>query len=351
MQITKKTPYPQFHRKLYEWYRQNGRHDLPWRHAADPYRVYVSEIMLQQTQVETVRTRYYQPFLKRFPSLTDLASADLSEVLKLWEGLGYYSRARNLHAAAKACNGRLPQTVEQLQALPGIGRNTAHAIAALALQQPVAVMEANVKRVVSRIFSYSHPTPSQLWESAEALLDPHRPFDYNQAMMDIGAIVCTPRKPNCPVCPAAVICKGRASPELFPARKQTKAIPTRRKQILVIQNSTGKIFAFPRSGRFLHGLYQFVELNADEKEVWLNDRSFTLKQTQRIGSISQTYSHFKLEANVYALRYPYRTASAQWHSFPELKQLPFSNAEKKILKLLSSSFDRYFATHCPEGGI
>ncbi|MBY0354265.1 MAG: hypothetical protein K2Q12_00885, partial [Rickettsiales bacterium] len=142
---------PLHHQTIHDWYAAHGRHSLPWRLTRDPYAIYVSEIMLQQTQVATVLTRFYHPFLARFPTLQSLADASQEEVLKAWEGLGYYSRARNLHQAAKICAPTLPTTVEGLLELPGIGRNTAHAIAAFAYHQPVAVMEANVKRVLHRL--------------------------------------------------------------------------------------------------------------------------------------------------------------------------------------------------------
>ena len=158
-----------FHRNLQQWYQQHGRKHLPWRNTQDPYAIYISEIMLQQTQVKTVLERYYFSFLERFPTLAALAKAPQNEVLNAWQGLGYYNRALNLHKTAKLCPKGLPDNVEALIALPGIGRNTAHAVAAFAYKQPVAVMEANVKRVLARIFTIKQLNERELWETAGEL--------------------------------------------------------------------------------------------------------------------------------------------------------------------------------------
>src|SRR5471030_2980369 len=170
-----------FHQHLHQWYNLHGRKQLPWRTTDDPYAIYISEIMLQQTQVKTVLERYYFPFLQRFPTLAALTAAPQDDVLNAWQGLGYYNRALNLHKAAKRCGEQLPGTAEALMSLPGIGRNTAHAIAAFGYRQPVTVMEANVRRVLSRIFALSCPDEKTLWDKAGALLDKGNPFDYNQA--------------------------------------------------------------------------------------------------------------------------------------------------------------------------
>jgi len=179
------------HKKLHTWYQEYGRADLPWRHTEDAYHIYISEIMLQQTQVKTVLERYYFQFLERFPSLEVLAVAPLGDVLKMWEGLGYYTRARNLHACAKACAPALPQSYEELLKLPGIGKNTASTLCAFAYHQPLAVMEANVERILSRINAHETPSDERLRQDALDSLDVDNPYDYNQAMMDIGSALCT----------------------------------------------------------------------------------------------------------------------------------------------------------------
>ncbi len=310
-----------FHKNLHLWYASHGRRDLPWRNTQDPYAIYISEVMLQQTQVVTVQERFYAPFLERFPSLEALAKAQQQQVMSAWQGLGYYSRARNLHEAAKSSKGRLPKTVEELMALPGIGRNTAHAVAAFAYHQPVAIMEANVKRVLCRIFAMENPSADALWEKAAQLLDHKNPFDYNQAMMDIGAMVCKKRAPLCGECPAAIICMGKTAPELYPAAKAKKTVPVRKKNIMVMQNADGKYFATKRTSKFLGGLYHFVETDDPPSH-----------KTTLLGHVTQQYSHFTLDANIYLQ--PSEGSGKEWYSLAQLSRLPFSMAEKKILELL-----------------
>jgi A/G-specific adenine glycosylase len=308
-----------FHRNLQRWYAKNGRKSLPWRNTRDPYKIYISEIMLQQTQVKTVLERYYEPFLTQFPTLSALAKAPRKEVLKAWEGLGYYNRAINLHEASKSCNGKLPKTVEALLALPGIGKNTAHAVAAFAYHQPVPVVEANVKRVMARIFALKETKNEVMWQLADTLLDRKNPFDYNQAMMDLGAMVCTKRAPKCMICPANTLCKGKKSPESYPAPKTKRPIPVRKKNIVVLC-AGNRYFAKPREGRFLQGLYQFSESKQPRGQL--------------LGHIRQQYSHFTLEAKITLVSVT-ENNSKHWYTLAELKQLPFSAAEQKILDFLS----------------
>ncbi len=155
---------------LLQWYEKNGRHDLPWRTTDKPYHIYLSEIMLQQTQVKTVLERFYFPFLERFPTLDDLAASHLDDVLKMWEGLGYYTRAKNLHAAAQQCNGMLPTTANDLLKLPGIGRSTAHAVAAFAYRESLPILDANVKRILHRYFALQERSEKKLWEYSYTLI-------------------------------------------------------------------------------------------------------------------------------------------------------------------------------------
>lgn len=200
----------EFRRSLLAWYKANRR-DLPWRKTRDPYRVWVSEIMLQQTRVAAVLMRYEQ-FLRRFPNAAKLAAARESSVLAQWSGLGYYRRARSLHAAAKIISrefgGRFPRTAEQWLTLPGIGRYTAAAIASIVFDEPVAVLDGNVERVLGRLLGRSHRQKA-LWEKAQLLLDRERPGDFNQAMMELGAVICLPAQPQCAMCPVASFCRTR----------------------------------------------------------------------------------------------------------------------------------------------
>jgi A/G-specific adenine glycosylase len=218
-----------FRRGLLKWYRGHGR-DLPWRHTRDPYAILVSEFMLQQTQVATV-LRYYKDWLRRFPSFAALASAKQDNVLHAWQGLGYYARARHLHATAKLVSdrhgGRFPRSIEQAQRLPGIGKYTAHAAATFAYDQAVPIVEANIARVLSRLFDLRLPIDSSrgktcLWQNAAALIPKARPGIYNSALLDLGALVCLPCAPKCAICPVKKFCRAK-NPESLPIKRPRPA--------------------------------------------------------------------------------------------------------------------------------
>ncbi len=306
------------HKKLLEWYAQHGRKKLPWRTTEDPYHIYLSEVMLQQTQVKTVLERYYFPFLKKFPSLTALAHAELDEVLKMWEGLGYYTRAKNLHKTAKLTAPRLPNTYDELLKLPGIGKNTASAICAFAYKQERAVMEANVKRIICRLHAFKAPKEEVLIEIAHQMLDRKNPFDYNQAMMDIGSMVCTVRNPQCNLCPFSKNCKAYKENYFQYPEKKRKIVPTRKVNILV-RHFNNKFYLQQREGRFLHGLWGFEEVDGI-----INDAEFLV-------DVEQKYTHFKLEAKVYLLQ---EEAYEDYFSLDEINQLALSGVDKKILGYL-----------------
>lgn len=348
---------PSVHRRIAQWYRTHGRHHLPWRQKGNPYHVYISEVMLQQTQVKTVLERYYEPFLNRFPTLAALAEAPSGEVMKAWEGLGYYSRARNLHAAAQQIvrNARasmekrsddpageilrsrvggsvpplsiaLPDTVAGLLRLPGIGRNTAHAVACFGFGAAVPVMEANVKRVLARLFAMQALDEKLLWQHAETLLNTKNAFDHNQAMMDIGAMVCTKRNPRCGECPLAAICKGKDAPEAYPAPKKAKEAKVRKRVIVVYQNKAGRVWLKQRESRFLGGLWGFKEYEELPQLAGLSP----------LGQVRQVYSHFTLEAQVLlapATRPPEQ--GGKWVPPADLACLPLSRADTKIAMLLA----------------
>jgi A/G-specific adenine glycosylase len=322
-----------FHQQLHKWYARHGRRDLPWRNTKDAYAIYVSEVMLQQTQVQTVLARFYHPFLEAFSSLQALADAPRDAVLKRWEGLGYYSRATNLHKAAQQAAPELPRGVDELMALPGIGRNTAHAIAAFAHHAPVAVMEANVKRVLCRVFALENPKPDMLWQQAEALLDKRQPFDYNQAMMDIGAMVCTRRAPDCGQCPAQEICSGKASPEHYPAPRKKAAVPVRRGQIVIWRNAAGELYLAPRETAFLGGLYAFAEYPAATDTVSLHNRAYALADAQYLGEVSQTYSHFRMEARLWLVQTDEGSGEG-WYAPEAIAALALSGIDHKALAIL-----------------
>ena len=344
-----------FHRALAKWYRAHGRHDLPWRNTEDPYKIWISEVMLQQTQVATVRERFYQPFLKKFPTVEALAKAERTEVMKAWEGLGYYRRAGNLHEAAKRISGsrfQVPALLtetwnpepETLLSLPGIGRNTAHAILAFAYHQPVAILEANVKRVVARVFALEAPSDKQLWEGAETLLNKGDAFDYNQAMMDLGSMICTPKNPPCGACPAASICRGKAAPEHYPAPKARKKIPTREVVIEVREDARGRLFLEKRDAKLLGGLYGFpqvpgsgFQVSGRKKNASLLAGTWNLKPETYLGTVTHTYSHFKLVGHVMRVRIASKPNAPDWYDRDEIRALPLSTLDHKVLALVDNS--------------
>lgn len=309
------------HNNLQNWYAKNGRHDLPWRQTDDAYKIWVSEVMLQQTQVKTVLERFYFPFLETFPTLQDLANATEDEVLKMWEGLGYYTRCRNLHKTAKICQEQLPLTVEGLVVLPGIGQSTAHAVSAFAYKTPVPILDANVKRILYRVFGVKEAKERTLWEMAYALFDERHPYNYNQAMMDLGATVCQAKKTDCEVCPFVSVCKAYLDdPLLYPQKKIKKATPKRYRHIVIYEDD-GKFALQQRQSRLLHGLWGFVEY----EEV---------QNATVIGQIVHKYTHFHLHATIYHTSHPIEDAS--WFTLAQINTLALSGADHKILALLKS---------------
>ncbi len=312
-----KEPYKQIHKKIRNWYQIEGRQELPWRNTDDPYHIYLSEVMLQQTQVKTVLERYYYPFLEKFPTLKALSEAPLDDVLKMWEGLGYYNRAKNLHKTATLVD-ELPCRIEELIQLPGIGKNTAHAIASFAFQQPVPIMEANVKRILCRLHKLETPTDKALWNIAYTLVDKVNPFDYNQAMMDIGATICTVTNPKCNICPLIDICKGKKEPTRYPTKKK-RVVPTREQNIL-IRIYEDKISLTQREGKFLHGLWGFESV-----EVPISGAEY-------LDQVTHAYTHFKLICKVYAY-HENRPGQTHYFSEAEIQKLAISKVDEKIVKL------------------
>jgi A/G-specific adenine glycosylase len=250
-----------FRQLLLEWYDVSAR-DLPWRRSRDPYRVWVSEIMLQQTRVAAV-LEHYRQFLVRFPTVQKLAAAREASVLAAWSGLGYYRRARMLHAAAKVVArervGRFPETAEAWRELPGIGRYTSAAIASIVFGEPVAVVDGNVERVLERV-SGDRLSQSEVWRAADELLDRQRPGDFNQAMMELGAVVCTPRAPACLTCPVAELCATRG--ELAGAQKSARQ--TKREIHYALDCRDGKVLLVqrPRDVSLMAGMWELPGLAA-----------------------------------------------------------------------------------------
>lgn len=261
-------------RRLLAWFDRHGRKNLPWQRTRNPYCIWVSEIMLQQTQVSTV-IPYYERFLKRFPDIQTLARAKLDSVLHHWTGLGYYARARNLKKAAEMLvrdhSGRFPRNLEQVAALPGIGRSTAGAILAFAHDQPHPILDGNVKRVLTRLHAINTPvlqrdTEKTLWALAERYTPKARVADYNQAIMDLGATLCRTRKPDCLACPLQKDCAARAQgqPEKFPVRVARKALPVREIAMLMIRDARGRVLLTQRPPAGVWGgLWGFPECALD----------------------------------------------------------------------------------------
>jgi A/G-specific adenine glycosylase len=261
---------PDFRKKLLAWYDAHAR-ELPWRESRDPYRVWVSEIMLQQTRVAAV-IQHYHEFLRRFPTVQKLASAREASVLAAWSGLGYYRRARMLHAAAKVVarerGGSFPETSAEWRTFPGVGRYTAAAIASIASDEAVAVVDGNVERVLQRITGNAI-SGEQIWRQAESLLDHNRPGDFNQAMMELGATVCTPRAPSCLTCPLVELCVTRG--ELVSAGKKSRQV--QREIHYALDRRNGSVFLTQRAAdiRLMAGMWELPEIPrpADHGEPFL----------------------------------------------------------------------------------
>jgi A/G-specific adenine glycosylase len=247
-----------FQQSLLEWFDRHKR-DLPWRRDRDPYRVWLSEIMLQQTRVAAV-IDHYERFLRRFPSIEKLAAAREASVLAAWSGLGYYRRARMLHAAAKKIvkehGGKFPEKAEDLRALPGIGRYTASAIVSIAFDEPVAVVDGNVERVLQRVQGKTL-AGENLWRAAEELLSRQRPGDFNQAMMELGATVCLPRQPQCLLCPVSDLCATRG--ELQRPGKGTRQTKREIHYALACRNGSIFLVQRPKTSTLMPGMWELPE--------------------------------------------------------------------------------------------
>ncbi|MFZ5568793.1 MAG: A/G-specific adenine glycosylase [Thermodesulfobacteriota bacterium] len=303
-------------RELADWYRTAHRR-LPWRENTDPYRVWVSEVMLQQTRVETV-IPYYQRFMERFPTLKSLADADGETLMKLWEGLGYYSRARNLWQSARILcrdyGGRLPGTREELIRLPGIGDYIAAAVLSIAFQQPAAVVDGNVKRILARLFmekaAVNDPGAKQTFTAlAEGLLDERNPGQFNQAMMELGQRICTPGVPDCPVCPIRSGCRAfrNQMTDDYPRRLRKKSTPLKKMIFAVVMRGECLLILRRPDQGLLGGLWEFPgnepEGNGAGEEM---ARAIIHRQTgiradvlRLLGTVRHAYTHFRISADVY----------------------------------------------------
>jgi A/G-specific adenine glycosylase len=340
-------PSTRIRRRLLQWFEKNGR-DLPWRRTRDPYAIWISEVMLQQTQVKTVLP-YYRRFLKTFPTVRHLARADLSRVLKMWEGLGYYSRARNLHLASKMViknhQGEIPDTLKDLRRLPGIGRSTAGALLSFGFDKSAPILDGNARRVICRIFAISDSplkgkTEVLLWQIAESLTPRVGSNPFNQAIMDLGSMVCIPKNPQCPRCPIQSHCKGYLSgdPERYPTKKPKKKIPQFTAVSAVIQKD-GNVLLKRRPPRgLLGGLWEFPNWKIEEKRssrLMLkkhieNELGMNVQVKESIGEFHHTYTHFKLTLLVYECQPLEGNEDRKWFSPRRLPSLPMSRIHRKI---------------------
>ena len=349
-----------FRARLLGWYDAHAR-DLPWRRDQDPYRVWLSEIMLQQTRVAAVIEHYHE-FLRRFPTVEKLAAAREASVLAAWSGLGYYRRARMLHAAAKVVTkklgGRFPTTAEALLDLPGIGRYTAAAIASIAFGEAVAVVDGNVERVLQRI-SGQQLSGEKFWNAAGELLDRERPGDFNQAMMELGATVCTPRGPSCLTCPVVDLCATRGeladTPKTAPQKKGEIHYALHFRDT---DGSNGKVFLVQRArdASLMAGMWELpeIEVHTGKKQVprfTLNDKSEESKQAPRfVRDDKRKRSHHKSNGRatpIFMVRHSItvtdytvrvwqgetpRAISGQWILVERLNRLPLTGLARKILR-------------------
>jgi A/G-specific adenine glycosylase len=344
-------------RSLLHWYQGSGR-DLPWRRTQDPYRIWISEIMLQQTQVKTV-IPYFERWLQRFPTLADLASADLQSVLKAWEGLGYYARARNLHRSANVLveqfSGQFPETLEGALTLPGVGRTTAGGILSAAFNAPLAILDGNVKRVLARLVNLTVPpnrAMKQLWEISQSLVPLHQGRDFNQALMDLGATVCIPRQPNCASCPWNSACKSYnlGIQNQRPMTEAKAPIPHKIIGVAVIWNPTGDEILIDRRKPegLLGGLWEFpggkLELGETipeciQREIQ-EELGITIAVEEKLMTIDHAYTHFKVTLNVHHCRYvsgepqTLECDEIKWVTLDQLDAYPFPTANIKIIQAL-----------------
>ena len=314
MKATRRTAHASFSSRLAKWQKRHGRHDLPWQGTRDPYRLWVSEIMLQQTQVATV-IPYYERFLARFPDVATLAAADADEVLRLWSGLGYYARARNLHRAAQAIverhAGRFPLDVDDAQALAGIGRSTAAAIVAFATGERHAILDGNVKRVLARCFGVegavdSAPVLARLWALSESLVPARGVEDYTQGLMDLGATVCTRTRPACEACPLASDCVARreGATDRLPGRKSSRPAREREVAMLVVV-SRGEVLVEKRPAAGIWGgLWSLPEVpvGTDPAKRVRRDYGLRVEAVEDLEPFRHAFTHFTLAVRPWLVR-------------------------------------------------
>jgi len=303
------------HKLLLDWFKKHGRHELPWRKTRDVYEVLVSEIMLQQTQANRVAEYFYPQFLQNYPSLEHLAKTPLDSVLGSWSGLGYYSRARNLHKLAQICAFKgLPESLEGLQKLPGIGKYTASAICSFAHEQAVSVVDTNIKRVLKRHFALEDE--KELQQYADGFLYHQNPRSHNLALMDLGSLVCTPKNPSCKDCPLSLTCKGQSEPERF---TKTKKIQYESLELFLgVYVRENKLALVKSNENLYRGLYILPQVEVIEEN--------------HIGSFKHSYTKYRIKVNLYKI--DFLPQDSRNFSYEELQEAPISSMVKKALKFI-----------------
>lgn len=358
--------------RLVPWFRRVAR-DLPWRQTTDPYRIWLSEIMLQQTRAGQAES-YYHRFVDRYPTVGDLASAELDEILRDWEGLGYYARARNIHRAAQLIvrdmGGVFPSSHEKVASLPGVGTYTAAAVMSIAYDEPFAAVDGNVIRVLSRLFELEDdPTTAKgkrrFLEVAEGLLDRGNPGTFNEAMMELGATVCLPSSPACPECPVSDACgaylNGRVA--RFPTRRPKKAVPHFEIAVALIFDPQDRVFIQKRAeDGMLGGLWEFPGGKIEDGEApeeacrreACEELGVTLSVAGPLDAVGHTYSHFTVRLHPFVCRLRRgtlrTTPESRWIAIDELSGYAFPRANRKIIEALQAHGDSV-AGPPTEGGV
>lgn len=359
---------PELRQLLLRWWQTHGRHSIPWkllsdhrrpepREQLDPYPIWVAEVMLQQTQLQVVLP-YWQRWMEAFPKLAALAAAEEHDVLLLWQGLGYYARARRLLAGARQMQTQIeaawPQDQASWLALPGIGRSTAGSILSSAFNQPFAILDGNVKRVLARLMACERPPARELklfWALSEALLDPERPRDFNQALMDLGATVCTPRHPRCEQCPWQVHCAAYAAgdPAAYPVTDAPRELPFQVIGVGVVRNDAGQVLIDQRLNEgLLGGLWEFPggkqepgePIEATITRELQEELAIEAQVGEELITLEHAYSHKRLRFVVHLCRWisgepqPLASQQVRWVEPTELGDYPFPAANARIIAAL-----------------
>jgi A/G-specific adenine glycosylase len=353
----KHTPVGPIRHRLLQWYEKHHRH-LPWRETKNPYEIWVSEVMLQQTQVKTVLP-YYRDFLAVFPDITHLANADLQDVLRVWEGLGYYARARNLHRAANVVlekfDGRIPSTWSGFRKLPGVGDYIAAAVLSIAFDQPYAVVDGNVKRFVARLLKIALPVnkssaASTFKNASKELLDPIQPGIFNQAMMELGATICKPQNPRCDVCPLRAFCRACQSlaVDQYPKRIKPKPIPEYQIAVGVVRKDNRYLITRRKPHGLLGGLWEFPggKVGAQEgperacvREI-MEEVNLRVEIESHVTHVKHAYTHFRIYGDVFLCSYVSGAvklngpADYRWIALEDIDLYPFPKANRKFIPAL-----------------